>query len=175
MRKTLVSAIVLAALSFAANAADDHMAVQPSALKWGPSPPGLPAGAQVAVVAGNPAKAEPYVIRAKLPRGYRVMPHTHPTDENVTVLSGTAHIAMGDKFDTKKGETVPAGGFFSAKQGMQHYFWVTSAAVIQVHGVGPFEINYVNATDDPRNKTGCEEITLSRGSLPRFSGALFCL
>jgi quercetin dioxygenase-like cupin family protein len=175
MQKILLYAFLLAATPLGALAADGKMAVQPDAVKWGPAPPGFPPGAQVAVISGDPSKAGPYVVRAKMPAGYKIMPHTHPTDENVTVLSGTAHIAMGDKFDTKKGETVPAGGFFSAKQGMQHYFWVTSAAVIQVHGVGPFEINYVNATDDPRNKTGCEEITLSRGSLPRFSGALFCL
>jgi hypothetical protein len=81
----------------------------------------------------------------------------HPTDENVTVLSGAAHIAMGDKFDTRKGETVRAGGFFTAKQGMQHYFWVSSPTVVQVHGVGPFEINYVKPGDDPRNATSAKK------------------
>ncbi|HZT24328.1 MAG TPA: cupin domain-containing protein [Pseudolabrys sp.] len=151
MRNALMCAVLLAAVSLPA-AADDHMAVQPNALKWGPAPPGLPPGAQVAVVAGDPSKAEPYVVRAKLPRGYRIMPHTHPTDENVTVLSGTFHIAMGDKFDAKKGEAVRAGGFFNAKQGMQHYAWTSTPAIIQVHGMGPFEIVYVNAADDPRNK-----------------------
>jgi mannose-6-phosphate isomerase-like protein (cupin superfamily) len=160
MRKILACAFVLAALPFAALADDSmtgHMAVQPNELKWGPPPPGLPPGAQIAVVVGDPSKAEPYVIRAKLPRGYKVMPHTHPTDENVTVLSGTAHIAMGGTFDAKKGETVRAGGFFTAKQGMQHYFWVTGPALIQVHGMGPFAINYVNPADDPRNKTSAKK------------------
>jgi hypothetical protein len=162
MRKTLLCAVVLAAsvgaLPFAAlaqnqmqNSMSEHMAVQPNALKWGPAPPGLPPGAQVAVVSGDPSKAELFVVRAKLPAGYKVMPHTHPTDENVTVLSGTAHIAMGDKFDAKKGDTVAGGGFFNAKQGMQHYFWTTSPTVIQIHGMGPFEIKYVNPNDDPRN------------------------
>src|SRR5215467_9902460 len=90
MRKTLVCALVLVAFPVGALAADDKMAVQAAALKWGPAPPGLPPGSQAAIITGDPSKAEPYVLRAKLPRGYQVMPHTHPTDENVTVLSGTA-------------------------------------------------------------------------------------
>lgn len=160
MRKALVCAFILAALPLTALADDSmtgHMAVQPNALKWGPPPPGLPPGAEIAAVAGDPSKVEPYVIRAKLPGGYKVMPHTHPTDENVTVLSGTAHIAMGATFDAKKGETVPAGGFFTAKQGVQHYFWVTTPSVIQVHGLGPFEITYVNPADDPRNTASAKK------------------
>ena len=112
MRKTIVAALFLAALPAAAFAMDDHIAVQPNVLKWGPPPPGLPAGAQVAVVSGNPGSDGPYVVRAKLPSGYKIPPHTHPTDENVTILSGTFHIAMGDKFDATKGETLRAGGFF---------------------------------------------------------------
>ena len=153
MRTIAVAALLLAALPATASAMDDHIAVQPNELKWGPPPPGLPPGAQVAVVTGDPSKAEPYVVRARLPSGYKIPPHTHPTDESVTVLSGTFHIAMGDKFDTKKGETVRAGGFFTAKTGMQHYGWSTGPTLIQIHGMGPFAITYVNPADDPRNKT----------------------
>src|SRR5437016_9043785 len=97
MRKTVIAALLLAAVPAAALAMDDHMAIQANALKWGPAPPGLPPGAQVAVVTGDPSKDGPYVVRAKLPAGYRIMPHTHPTDENVTVLSGTFHIGMGGR------------------------------------------------------------------------------
>ena len=157
MRKTVVAALLLAALPAAALAADDHMAVQPNALKWGPPPPGLPAGAQVAVVSGNPGSDGPYVVRARLPAGYKIPPHTHPTDENVTVLSGNFHIAMGDKFDTKKGETLRAGEFVNAQKAMQHYGWTTSPTVIQIHGMGPFAINYVNPADDPRNNPKTSE------------------
>ena len=153
MRKTAVAALLLAALPAAAFAMDDHMAVQPNALKWGPAPPGFPSGAQFAVVSGDPSKDGPYVVRARMPSGYKIAPHTHPTDENVTVLSGTFHVAMGDKFDTKKGDAVKPGGFFNAQKGMQHYGWTTGVTVIQVHGMGPFAINYVNPADDPRNKT----------------------
>jgi quercetin dioxygenase-like cupin family protein len=153
MRKTVVAALLLAALPAAALAMEDHIAVQTNALKWGPAPPGLPPGAQIAVVTGDPGKDVPYVVRAKLPPGYKIAPHTHPTDENVTILSGTFHIGMGDKFDTKKGEAVRAGGFFIAQTGMQHFGWSTGPTVIQIHGRGPFAINYVNPADDPRNNT----------------------
>jgi hypothetical protein len=155
MRTGIVCALLVAAVaaSTAVFAADEKMAVQANALKWGPPPPGLPAGAQVAVVSGDPSKSAGYVIRAKLPSGYKIAPHTHPTDENVTVLSGAFHFGMGDKFATKKGEAISAGGFVRAAQGMQHYAWTTAPTIIQVHGIGPFQINYVNPQDDPRNKT----------------------
>ena len=151
MRRSLLGICLLVSLPAAALAMD-QMAVQPGSLKWGPAPPGFPAGAQVAVVSGNPGKEEPYVVRAKMPKGYTVAPHTHPSDENVTVLSGTFHIAMGDKLDKKKGETVKAGGFFNAMKGVAHYAWASTPAVIQIHGMGPFAINYVNPADDPRSK-----------------------
>jgi hypothetical protein len=153
MRKAVVAALLLAAWPSATFAMEDHIAVQASALKWGPAPPGLPPGSQAAVVAGDPSKDGPYVVRARLPAGYKIMPHTHPTDESVTVLSGTFHIAMGDKFDNRTGEAVRTGGFFTAQQGMQHYGWTTTPTIIQIHGMGPFAINYVNPADDPRNKT----------------------
>jgi hypothetical protein len=157
MRMTVAAALLLTALSAPAFAMDDHIAVQPNALQWGPAPPGLPPGARAAVVSGNPGSDGPYVVRAKLPTGYKIPPHTHPTDENVTVLSGTFHIAMGDKFDTTKGDALKAGGFFNAQKGMQHYGWVTSPTVIQIHGMGPFAINYVNPADDPRNAKTSEK------------------
>ena len=151
MRRSLLGLCLLVSLPAAAFAMD-HMGMQASSLKWGPAPPVLPPGAQVAVVAGDPGKDGPYVVRLKVPKGYKVAPHTHPTDENVTVLSGTFHIAMGDKFDPKAGDKLTSGGFFTAKAGMQHYAWASSPAVIQVHGMGPFSITYVNPADDPRNK-----------------------
>ncbi len=151
MRKTTLAALLLAAIPFAAFGMD--ITASPDALKWGPQPPALPPGGQIAVISGDPSKPEPYVLRAKLPAGYTVAPHTHPTDENVTVISGTFHFAMGDKLDKKKGETIKAGGFFRAEKGMQHYAWASAPSVIQVHGIGPFDITYVNPADDPRNKS----------------------
>jgi quercetin dioxygenase-like cupin family protein len=154
MRKTIVTALLLATVPFAAAAMD--VAPNPSALKWSPAPPALPPGAQLTVLSGDPGASGPYVLRAKLPTGYTVPPHTHPTDENVTVISGTLHFAMGGKLDKSKGDAVKTGGFFRAEKGMQHYAWATEPTVIQVHGIGPFDITYVNPADDPRNKPSAQ-------------------
>jgi hypothetical protein len=130
-----------------------HVMVTPDRLKWGPAPAGLPPGAQVTVVAGDPSRAgAPYVLRAKLPDGYRVPPHWHPVDENVTVLKGILGMGPGEKFDPKAGKELPAGSFSRMPKGTRHYAWAKGETIIQVHGVGPFEIHYVNPGDDPRKK-----------------------
>jgi quercetin dioxygenase-like cupin family protein len=151
MGKTaLIATLLLVGLAPIGASADDHVAVNPDQLKWGPAPPALPKGAQLAVLSGDPGKQGLYVIRLKVPAGYKVQPHVHPTDENVTVLSGTFHIGMGDKFDDKKGTALKAGGFGITPKGMQHYAWFNEESIIQIHGMGPFAITYVNPADDPR-------------------------
>ena len=132
--------------------AGTHTMMAPGSLKWGPSPPGLPAGARAAVVSGDPSQAQPYVLRVQLPAKYRIPPHWHPTMENITVLSGTVAFGMGDKLDESAMQDVPAGGFASVPAEMRHTFMAKTAATIQVHGMGPFGITYVNAADDPRTK-----------------------
>ena len=137
-----------------ATPASTHASMSANDLKWGGSPPGLPAGARAAVVSGDPSKPEPYVLRAQLPANYKIPPHWHPTTENITVLSGTVAIGMGDAFDETKMESVASGGFTNAPANMHHFFMAKTAATIQVHGLGPFAITYVNAADDPRMKKG---------------------
>lgn len=146
MRKTVMMLSCGMALATAAPAAAQ---VNVDQLKWGPAPPGLPAGAELAVLAGDPAKAAPYVLRAKFPAGYTIPPHWHPTDENVTVISGDLMLGMGDKVEPS-GAKLTAGGFVNAKARMHHYAVSTGGAVVQIHGQGPFQINYVNPADDPR-------------------------
>src|SRR5438874_13837204 len=83
----------------------DHVFARPDAIKWGPAPPALPPGSQMAVLAGDPSKSGvPYVIRAKLPNGYKVPPYWHPSDENVTVLKGMLLIGKGEKLEPAKME-----------------------------------------------------------------------
>jgi hypothetical protein len=130
----------------------DHVVVRPDDVKWGPAPPALPAGAMAAVLTGDPSKAVPYVIRAKLPDGYKVPPHWHPSDENVTVIKGTLLVGKGDKFNPDASEALPAGSFVRMPKEMRHFAWAKGETIIQVHGVGPFEINYLNPADDPRKK-----------------------
>jgi quercetin dioxygenase-like cupin family protein len=131
----------------------DHVAVRPDAIKWGPSPPSLPPGSQLAVLIGDPGKpGAAFVIRAKMPDGYTVPPHWHPSDENVTVLKGALLVGKGEKLDRSATEELPAGSFMRMPKTMRHFAIAKGETVIQVHGTGPFEINYVNAADDPRKK-----------------------
>jgi hypothetical protein len=132
-----------------------HVAVRPSAIKWGPAPPSLPPGSQIAILAGDPGKPGlPYVLRAKLPDGYKVPPHWHPTDENVTVLKGALLVGKGNKLDPAAAEELPAGSFMRMPRTMRHFAMAKGETIIQVHGTGPFDINYVNPADDPRKTEG---------------------
>ena len=125
--------------------------VQPEEIKWGPAPPVLPAGAKMAVLAGDPAGTGLVTLRLKIPAGYRIPPHWHPTDEHVTVISGSLGLGMGDKLDDQAPALKP-GGSAVAGANMHHYAWTKTGAVIQVHLMGPFQITYVNPADDPSRK-----------------------
>jgi len=133
-------------------AQQSHTMVMPNDVKWGPAPPAFPAGAQMAVLSGDPSKAELFTVRLKVPDGYKIMPHWHPTDENVTVLEGTFVVGMGDKFDEAAAHEMPVGSFTSMPKGKRHYAMAKGEAVVQVHALGPFVINYVNPIDDPRRQ-----------------------
>ena len=158
-RASRLAAVTLATLGLALVVWGQHaedkkheVLVTPADVKWQDGPPSLPKGAMIAVLEGDPAKEGPFVMRAKLPDGYRVPPHTHPKTERVTVLSGTFYIGMGDKFDEKAGKEMPAGSYGQWPAGMKHFAWVKGETVIQIHGTGPWGIQYVNPDDDPRNK-----------------------
>ena len=133
--------------------ASERNAFTPDSIPWGPAPPSIPAGAQMAVMEGNPADGNgDYTVRLKLPNGYRFPPHWHPKRENVTVLSGTFKVGMGDTFDAEKMGAFPAGSFAYLDPDMHHYAMASGEVVLQVHGQGPFQIRYVNAEDDPSKK-----------------------
>ena len=129
-----------------------YVMAESSAMTWGAAPSSLPPGAKMAVVSGDPSKPEPFTVRAQMPAGYRIPPHWHPTDEHVTVLSGTVALGMGDKFDQAALKDLPAGGYAALPATMHHYFMAKTAATIQVHGMGPLAVNYVNPADDPSKK-----------------------
>ena len=125
---------------------------RPDGLKWQDGPPSLPPGAKIAVLEGDPAKPGPFVMRAKLPDGYRIPPHTHPKPERVTVIQGTFRLGMGEKFDESKLEDLPAGTYGTWPPGMKHFVRTQGETVVQLHGDGPWAIEYVNPADDPRKK-----------------------
>ncbi|MGE0127784.1 MAG: cupin domain-containing protein [Blastocatellales bacterium] len=169
-RIVIVVLVLLAAVSLSLAQADKHQGKQsqtmtgqsgqahtmitPSEVKWAPAPPFLPAGAQAAILAGDPSKAgRLFTLRLKMPDGYKIPPHWHPTDENVTVLEGTFVMGVGEKLDQAAAREMPVGSFARMPKGLRHYAWAKGETVVQVHGVGPFEITYVNPADDPRKLT----------------------
>jgi quercetin dioxygenase-like cupin family protein len=125
-----------------------HMAMGPAEMKWGDAPPNLPKGGKMAVLYGDPSKPGLFIARLKMPAGYKIMPHTHPSDENVTVISGAIAIGMGDAVDPKT-KAMPAGSFISLPKGMHHYAFSKAGAVVEISAMGPFAINYLNPADDP--------------------------
>jgi quercetin dioxygenase-like cupin family protein len=129
-----------------------HKLFSPSDLTWVDAPPGLPPGAKLAVLDGDPNKPGSFTIRLQTPAGYKIPPHTHPSTERVTVIAGSAYVGMGDKFDEAAGKEMSAGGFVVLPAGMSHYAWSNGEAIVQIHSEGPFKIKYVNPADDPRNK-----------------------
>ena len=129
-----------------------HVMVAPGAITWGDPPPSLPPGSKIAVIAGDPSKAGPFVIRAQVPAGYKVAPHWHPGDENLTILSGTIALGMGETWDESKMQSLGSGGYAALPAQMRHSFLAKTASTFQVHGMGPFVVNYVNPADDPARK-----------------------
>jgi quercetin dioxygenase-like cupin family protein len=124
----------------------------PENLQWSPAPASMPAGAQVAVLEGDPKQSGPFTMRIKLPDGYTVPPHTHPAREHVTVLSGNFNWAMGDKLDVSKLQSFPVGSYMYMEPGTPHFVTAKGETVIQVNAIGPWAINYINPNDDPRRK-----------------------
>jgi hypothetical protein len=148
--------VLLSALVFSSGARTDSSAKHaftPETIPYGPAPAFVPAGAQVAVLEGNPAATSgDYTVRLKMPDGYRIAPHWHPQRENVTVISGTFKVGMGDRFDETKMGDFPAGSFAYLDPDMHHYAMASGAVVVQVHGTAPLQFNYVNPEDDPSRK-----------------------
>ena len=153
MQSRRLTLVLLLGTTTGALAEDMKMPVNASQLKWGPAPDFIPKGAQLAVLSGDPSKEGLYVVRLKVPAGYKIPAHNHPTAEMVTVISGNFHLGMGDKLDMKKGMVLTAGGFAEAPAKMNHYAWTSSPTIVQVHGQGPFAVTYVNPADDPKGKS----------------------
>jgi quercetin dioxygenase-like cupin family protein len=149
MRKAFAGLTCVLALSSVAMAQQMAAPMNSADMKWEAAPKALPTGAQIAAVSGDPFKDGLYVVRLKMPAGYKIPAHNHPTTEYVTVISGELHLGMGDKLDPQKSIALTSGGFAEAPAKMNHYAWATQDSVIQVHGQGPFAITYVNPADDP--------------------------
>ena len=133
----------------AADTAHDMTMVNPGTIKWQDAPPSLPKGAQIAVLSGDPGKAGPFTMRLRAPAGYKVPPHTHSQAESLTVISGAIHLGMGEKMNRSQAKALNAGGFHFLPGKTPHYAFMKVPTVVQVHGEGPFDINYLDSADNP--------------------------
>lgn len=129
----------------------DHIMVVPKDLKWA-DVPSLPPGAKIAVIEGPLNEAVPFTFRLKFPANYKIPAHWHPAIEHVTVISGTFNMGTGDKLDPKQTKPLSAGSVAIMQPKTNHFAWTKGETIIQVHGVGPWVLNYVNPADDPRKK-----------------------
>ena len=158
--KTIVSITTAAAILAGGSLASVHAQTKahvlqtPVEVTWGPAPPFVPAGAQIAVMTGDPGKPAPYSLRFKLPANYAIPAHSHPMDENVVIVSGALTFGMGDKLMKGAGtKTLGVGGYALMPAGMNHFaYTATRETVVILYGTGPVDFKYVNPADDPRNK-----------------------
>ena len=151
MLMSLATSLVMACgCASLAETIDTHKTFRPQEIKWGPGPAGLPAGAESAVLYGDPNAAGMFALRVKMPKGYSIAPHMHVRPEIVTVISGEYRLGRGKAADHAGLETLSAGSFSSMPNGVVHYVFVDEDSVIQINAVGPWDIDYVNPKDDPR-------------------------
>jgi quercetin dioxygenase-like cupin family protein len=156
MQRTLVALITVVGLACFAltpvwSQSGHHVMVSPADLKWA-DVPSLPPGAKIAVIEGPPTEAVPFTFRLKLPADYKIPAHWHPAIEHVTVISGTFNLGMGEKLDPAKTKPLSAGSVAIMPPKTPHFGWTKEETIVQVHGVGPWGVTYVNAADDPRKK-----------------------
>jgi mannose-6-phosphate isomerase-like protein (cupin superfamily) len=151
--KSILALAVLAMATLVAAQGTAKNVFTPGQIPYGPVPGFLPAGAQLAVLEGDPmASSGDFTIRLKMPDGYRIPPHWHPNRENVTVLSGSLKVGMGDTFDTSKMTAFGPGSFAYLDPSMHHYVMASGLTVVQVHGMSPAQFNYINPSEDPSKK-----------------------
>jgi quercetin dioxygenase-like cupin family protein len=129
----------------------EHIMVAPKDLTWA-DVPSLPPGAKIAVIEGPMNEAKPFTVRLKFPANYKIPAHSHPAIEHVTVISGTFNMGTGDKLDQKQTKALSAGSVAIVQPKINHFGWTKTATIVQLHGVGPWGVTYVNPSDDPRKK-----------------------
>ena len=151
----IAAGVILFSVGLFVSAQKPHVLADPKEANWGPAPPMLPPGAQIAVLAGDPTKATAYTVRLKFPANYAIPAHWHPTDENVVVVSGAVTFGMGDKLikGAASNKTLTVGGFAQMPANVNHFAYTTQESTIVLFGQGPVEFKYVNPSDDPRSKS----------------------
>ena len=104
------------------------------------------------MLSGDPGKEGMFTIRLRFPPGYAIPPHSHPSDELVTVINGQLSLGMGSMMKRRTAATLLQGGYAVAPANMNHYAFTRSGATVQITAHGPFQVTYVNPRDDPRRR-----------------------
>lgn len=133
---------------------NEHRIQRPDELTWQAAPPALPPGSQIVVLHGDPsAKSGDFVLRLRAPAGYHIPPHSHPTNESLTIVSGALLYGMSGPADRSKAAALPAGSYAYLPANTPHTIWAgNDGVVVEVHGTAPFDLIYVNRADDPRKQ-----------------------
>lgn len=157
MKKTLRLAFVplVAALALPALAMDmtpGQIYMNTGDVKWGPAPPVFMKGAKMAVLSGDPGKEGPFVARLQVPANYKIAPHWHSKDEDLTVISGTFYLAEGDKVEMAHAHAMKTGAYHHLPAKTHHFAFSKGPAVVQINGMGPFDLTYIDPKDDPSKK-----------------------
>jgi len=154
----IVFVLITAAPAIAADTGKKHdaMSINAAEIKWGDPPPELPKGAALAVLNGDPSKKAPFAMRLKMPAGYKIPPHWHTNDEQLTIISGNFVLHMGDTMDAP-GSTLTAGGFHFLPGKMHHAAEAKGETIVQVNGIGPFDIHYLNPADNPAKSAAADK------------------
>lgn len=150
MKRIAFAAFIILVVPLFAQEKKDHLMLSSADLSWTAGPPSLPKGAQVVVLEGNPGDEGIFTMRLKVPPNYRIPAHWHPAFEHVTVLEGVFSMGRGEKFDEAALHDLRVGSFAMMAPGTRHFAASKDGAVIQLHGMGPWQIYYVKAEDDPR-------------------------
>lgn len=150
LKLLLASGLIFSNFTYA-RAEPDHIMLKPDDIQWAEGPSSLPVGAKYAILFGDPKAPGPFSMRLKFPAHYQIPPHFHPQDENITVISGTFLMAVGNDTNSTATE-LPSGSFSRMKARVQHFAYTKTETIVQINGLGPWGITYVNPAYDPRNQ-----------------------
>jgi quercetin dioxygenase-like cupin family protein len=145
------SLVSLPAMAQSVYGGESPVMVTPAQLAWADAPAVAP-GAKIAVIEGPLNKAVPFTFRLLLPANSRIAPHVHPAFERVTVLSGTFHFAHGEGFDPARTQALGQGSVAIMPPGAPMFGFTKEETVIQLHGMGPWGIRYLDPAEDPRKR-----------------------